>query len=404
MSPTQKIAVIGSGIAGITAAYQLARRGHSVTVFDKERYPAMMTSYANGGQLSVCNSQTWNTWSNMAKAMAWLFKKDAPLYISPSMDLDKIQWLYHFFVTTARGQFEKNTAETIRLGLASRWELLEIAATENISFDHVSKGILHIYTNRKSFTSAFDSERIMLANGCEWHIINPQECMRLEPSLSNQPALIGGVYTKSDSTGDIHMFVNSLADVLQRKYNVAFCFDHDANDVNVSDHGVVIKDTAFDRVVVAAGVQSRMLSKKLGDNFPIYPVKGYSITVDLLDDRSRAAAPWVSLLDEDAKIVSSRLGPNRLRVAGTAELSGYNLDIKQERLQPLLLWTRNWFPDIDTRSYRPWAGLRPMMPNMMPIVGPGKHPRVWYHTGHGHLGWTLSAGTSVDLANMMENG
>ena len=334
MSPTKKIAVIGSGIAGITAAYQLARRGHSVTVFDKERYPAMMTSYANGGQLSVCNSQTWNTWGNMTKAMSWLFKKDAPLYISPSLDLDKIQWLYHFFVTTARDQFEKNTAETIRLGLASRRELLEIAATENISFDHVSKGILHIYTNRKSFNSAFDSERIMRANGCEWDIIDKHECVRLEPSLAAQQDLLGGVYTKSDSTGDIHMFVNALAKVLETKYNVAFCFDHDANDVNVSEHGVVINDAAFDSLVVAAGVHSRALSKKLGDNFPIYPVKGYSITVDLLDDGSRAAAPWVSLLDEDAKIVSSRLGPNRFRVAGTAELAGYNLDIKHERVLP----------------------------------------------------------------------
>ena len=243
----------------------------------------------------------------------------------------------------------------------------------------------------------------MRANGCEWDIIDKHECVRLEPSLAAQQDLLGGVYTKSDSTGDIHMFVNALAKVLETKYNVAFCFDHDANDVNVSEHGVVINDAAFDSLVVAAGVHSRALSKKLGDNFPIYPVKGYSITVDLLDDGSRAAAPWVSLLDEDAKIVSSRLGPNRFRVAGTAELAGYNLDIKHERVLPLLNWTRKWFPDVDTRSYRPWAGLRPMMPNMMPIVGPGKHPRVWYHVGHGHLGWTLSAGTSVDLANMMEN-
>lgn len=398
MPLTKNIAVIGAGIAGVTIAYQLARLGYNVTVFDKERYPAMQTSYANGSQLSVCNSQTWNTWSTISKGLTWLFKQDAPLYISPKIDLEKIKWLSKFICTTAYNRHVQNTTATIKLALESRKETLDIAFKEDIKFDHVNKGILHIYTDRKSFNDAFKAESLMTSNGCEWDILDPQACIMKEPALSSNPNLIGGVLTSSDSTGDMNMFINGLVNVCIAKYNVAFRFEQNITDINVSNHGVVINDSSFDHVVIAAGVDSNRWGCKFGDNLGIYPVKGYSITVDLLDTRSQSTAPWTSLLDEGTKIVCSRLGATRLRVAGTAELSGYNLDIKQNRIKPLLDWTQHWFPNVDTRSYRPWTGLRPMTPNMMPIVGRGKHRRVWYHTGHGHLGWTLSAATAKNLA------
>lgn len=158
----------------------------------------------------------------------------------------------------------------------------------------------------------------------------------------------------------------------------------------------------FDAVVVSAGVASRKLAASLGDRVNIYPVKGYSITVNLLDEQSQAAAPMVSLLDDETKLVTSRLGKDRFRVAGTAEFNGYNKDIRADRIKPLVDWVNQCFPDVNTRSVVPWAGLRPMMPNMMPKVGKGKLPTVFYNTGHGHLGWTLSAVTADMLADVID--
>ena len=157
----------------------------------------------------------------------------------------------------------------------------------------------------------------------------------------------------------------------------------------------------FDKVVVCGGVMSRQLGEALGDRINVYPVKGYSITVQLDDQADQYAAPWVSLLDDKAKIVTSRLGARRFRVAGTAEFNGYNRDIRAERIAPLIAWCRAHFPGMSTRQAVPWAGLRPMMPDMMPRVTRGRSPRVFYNTGHGHLGWTLSAATADAVASLV---
>ena len=164
------------------------------------------------------------------------------------------------------------------------------------------------------------------------------------------------------------------------------------------------EESAADAVVVCAGVASRRFAAMLGDRVNVYPVKGYSITVNLDDPVSRDSAPWVSLLDDEAKVVTSRLGPDRFRVAGTAEFNGFNRDIRDDRMRPLVTWTRQLFPDVPTMRVVPWAGLRPMMPNMLPRVGGGRHPRVFYNTGHGHLGWTLSAGTAAIVAETVDAG
>jgi len=403
MTTPKKIAIIGAGIAGVTAAYQLALRGHSITIFDKERYPAMATSYANGSQLSVCNSPTWNTWDNVIKGLKWITKKDAPFHISPSIDPDKISWLTRFLITTAKNTWKENTARTIKLALDSRKETLAIADREHIDFDLVKRGILHVYSSKDSFQKAFKLEKLMTDNGCEWTPLDVKSCAMYEPSLESNMHLVGGIMTRDDSTGDLHKFVCGLSDILSRKYSVRFCFNQYITDMHVSNHGIVINDEPYDDLVIAAGVDSQKFSKQLGDNLGIYPVKGYSITIDL-DASSQSAAPWTSLLDDDKKIVVARLGQDRLRVAGTAELVGYNRDIQMHRVAPLLSWVKDWFPDINTRSYKPWAGLRPMSSDMMPQIKRGKNPRVWYHTGAGHLGWTLSAGTSVILADMIEKG
>ena len=387
-----KIAIIGAGIAGVTAAYFLARSGHEVVVFEKERYPAMKTSYANGGQVSVSNSEVWNTWSNVKKGIKWMLQKDAPLLIRPTFEWRKIKWMSGFLLHTLAGVYARNTAETIRLGIESRQLLETIAKDENIEFDQRQCGILHFYKDKDYFYNAQSVKDLYEANGCEWKILEPNQTKSLDPALENIENIVGGAWTPSDWTGDIHKFCRQLLNVMKEKYNVKFYCDVEVTDLNMLDQ--------YERIVVANGVECYHLAKTIGETLPVYPVKGYSITIEL-DKESAKHAPTVSLLDDQAKIVTARLG-NRFRIAGTAELSGENWDIRKDRIKPLLDWVNVNFPKIDTSNYTSWACLRPMTPNMMPIVRQSKtNPKVYYHVGHGHLGWTLSAGTAKKLSTMI---
>ena len=235
---------------------------------------------------------------------------------------------------------------------------------------------------------------LLAEGGLDRHELSVDEVMAREPTLRGD--IIGGFWTESDSTGDIHKFTMGLAEWL-KKQGVVFKLGKPVTDLHVRADGVYVEcshEERYDGVVVSAGVASRKFASMLGDRVNIYPVKGYSITVNLDDAASQAAAPTTSLLDDKAKIVSSRLGKNRLRIAGTAEFNGENRDILERRVRPLIRWCEEHFPDVSTENCVPWAGLRPMMPNMMPRVGPGKNDRVFYNTGHGHLGWTLSPATA----------
>jgi D-amino-acid dehydrogenase len=241
--------------------------------------------------------------------------------------------------------------------------------------------------------------------------VTPEEIRAIEPALAGP--YHGGFFTPSDSTGDIHKFTRGLALACER-LGVRFVQDAQVERITHAGGGIAIdwksatEDTGAaaapadrlncDGVVICAGIASRAFAAMLGDRVNIYPVKGYSITVQLDDAESREAAPWVSILDDDAKIVTSRLGADRFRVAGTAEFNGENRDIRADRIRPLVNWSRRQFPAMSTERVTPWSGLRPMMPNMMPRVGPGRRPGVFYNTGHGHLGWTLAAGTADAIA------
>lgn len=390
----KNVAVVGAGISGITSAYYLARAGYQVSVYDKEHYPAMQCSYANGGQVSVSNSQTWNTWANVYKGLKWLGRKDAPLLIRPSLDWDKAKWLARFLKHTALNDWARNTADTIRLGIRAR-ELYDFMTKDyGLEYNRVNAGILHIYKNKDYMNDAIMLKELYEANGCEWQVINSKyEITKLEPALKDMSDIVGAVFTRSDFTGDIHKFCEEMFKVLTIKYNVRFFFDRPIELIKELHH--------YDHIVVANGSDARHLSKKIGDNHPVYPVKGYSITVNL-DNNSSYAAPYVSLLDDEAKIVSSRFG-NRLRVAGTAEITGDNWDIRKDRIQPLLKWVHTNFPKINTADYSSWACLRPMTPNMMPIVKQSeKDSKVYYHIGHGHLGWTLAPATAEILVKIIQ--
>ena len=386
-----RVAVVGAGIAGITTAYYLAKAGYDVTVYEQERYPAMRTSFANGGQVSVSNSEVWTTWDNVYKGIKWMFTKDAPLLFSPSFDWDKMVWMSKFLLATASNKYEHNTATTIHYGLDSRRLYKQIIEEENISFDQSDCGIVHFYKDKKYFDAAKRAKSIYEKNGVEWDIISPTQIEILVPQLKNSTGIIGGIWTKSDWTGDIHIFCTKLAEILKTKYKVKFI--HNV----VIDHYTQV--SLYDYVVIANGVGSTKLAKTVGDSIGVYPVKGYSITINTPDG---ANLPSASLLDDQAKIVTSTLG-NRFRVAGTAELAGENYDIRRDRIAPLLRWVETNFPDIDANDYSSWACLRPMTPDMMPVVGQSrKIGKVFYNTGHGHLGWTLSPATAKKVVNYIK--
>ncbi len=407
----QHIAVIGAGITGVTTAYALSGRDCAVTVFDRHHYAAMETSFANGGQLSVSNSEVWNQWSTILKGLMWMFRRDAPLLMNPLPTWHKYSWLAEFIGSIR--DYRANTLTTARLALQARQLLFTMAEQEGIDFDLEKRGILHVYRDRDGFDHGLVVNAMLTEAGLDRRAVTASEMHTIEPALHGD--YYGGFFTPSDATGDIHKFTRGLVAACEAR-GVRFVYNANIDNIAMNRDGLDIRwkqwtaasdgneiadSVAVDGVVICAGVGSRALAASLGDRVNVYPVKGYSITVQLDSDHSRAAAPCVSLLDDEAKIVSSRLGPDRFRVAGTAEFNGFNRDIRADRIEPLIDWTRHLFPGVETDRVVPWSGLRPMLPNMMPHVGRGKLPGVFYNTGHGHLGWTLSAATAQLIAEMI---
>jgi D-amino-acid dehydrogenase len=401
----KSIAVIGGGITGVTTAYALAKRGYAVTLFERHRYAAMETSFANGGQLSASNAEVWTHWSTILKGMKWMLKNDAPLLVNPAPTWHKLSWFAEFIA--AMPHYERNTVDTARMAVAAREHMFAWAQEEGIDFDLKKEGILHIYRDKKWFDHAGYVSTLLAKGGLPRRAVTPSEMKAIEPTLAGN--YYGGYFTESDSTGDIHKFTVGLAAAAKR-LGVRTLYGQDVTSLQTNGKQAVVtvaeQDAkpsvhTFDGVVVCAGVASRDFASQLGDRVNIYPVKGYSITVNLTDAQSQAGAPNVSLLDDETKLVTSRLGADRFRVAGTAEFNGVDRDIRADRILPLVKWVEECFPNISTRSVVPWAGLRPMMPNMMPRVGRGHAPNVFYNTGHGHLGWTLSAITADMVAGVV---
>ena len=369
----------------------------------------METSFANGGQLSASNAEVWTNWSTIRKGLRWMLTRDAPLLVNPSPNWHKYSWLGEFMSSIPH--YRHHTIQTTRMAIEARKHMFAIAESESIDFDLQQRGIIHVYYDKPSFEAAHGVNALLTEGGLDRREVTPLEIKNIEPSIHG--TFYGGFYTPSDATGDIHKFTRGLADVCV-KMGAQFVMDAEITKIKLGKGSIIhyrrqtstgLETDEFDAdaIVVCAGVGSRHIAAQLGDRINVYPVKGYSITVDLASDGSQRGAPWVSLLDDRAKIVTSRLGKDRFRVAGTAEFNGFNRDIRNDRIRPLIDWVERLFPEVSTDRVVPWAGLRPMMPDMMPRVQRGKSPSVFYNTGHGHLGWTLSCVTAEIVTCMIQD-
>jgi len=319
-----------------------------------------------------------------------MFTKGAPLLIRPRLDWAQWKWMAKFLYYTAQGVYKENTVKTVQMGLKSRELYDQICREENIKFDRSNCGIFHFYKDQSYWDNAKQVMQLYNDNGLAREEVNPAFVEVVDPALKDIKGVVGATITESDWTGDIHKFCYELAGILESKYGVVIHYNWKINHIEeVSYH---------DAVVIANGVGSTALAKTVGDSIDVYPVKGYSITINNVDP---VYLPRVSLLDDQAKIVTSSLG-NRFRVAGTAELCGENYDITRDRVEPLLKWVHDNFPHINTHDYTQWACLRPMTPNMMPIIEQSdKNAKVFYNTGHGHLGWTLGPATGKAVAELV---
>jgi D-amino-acid dehydrogenase len=383
----KKVAIVGTGVAGLTTAYFLAKKGYEIDLFDRNTSVASECSYANGGQISVCNAEVWNTWENVMHGLGWLGKADAPL----SLRLDvlgwkKIKWLANFLGTTALGRYEKNTRKIIEYSLRSRELLLELESDINIRYDQQYCGIVHVYSNGASYRHALESNKKFVDTG--WNV-QEIDVDKIEGIKTKD--IVGATIAPDDWVGDINLFCRELFYHLMSKYPVSK-YKNSVTRKQTKETGNIGLDTLqrdYDEVIVAAGADTARLVPGTG----IYPVKGYSITIKDTKD----IAPKYSILDDEKKIVSSTFG-DKFRVAGTAELAGYNTRIREDRLWPLLKWTKNT-TYVEPENYTSWACLRPMTPNMLPIVK--KVGNVWVNSGAGHLGWTMGMALAEKISGKL---
>ncbi|AXK40755.1 D-amino acid dehydrogenase [Crenobacter cavernae] len=403
-----KIIVLGAGVVGITTAWYLSRSGHEVTVIDRQSGPALETSFANGGQISVSHAEPWANPHTPLKALRWLGKEDAPLLFRLRADPRLLAWTLRFLRECSPSRTRENIRRIVELALYSRQCLKalrnDLAARGGLQYDQLERGILHVYTDPLEFEKAVGASAILREFGCDRRPVSANACIEIEPALASAShMLVGGDYTVDDESGDAHKFTRQLAEHCRR---VGVVFDLGQSISRIDAEGgrvrsVVTSDGrrhVADAYVVALGSHSPALLRPLGISLPVYPAKGYSATITL---SKASVAPTVSLTDDAYKLVFSRLG-NRLRVAGTAEFSGFNHDLNAIRCDALIRRTRELFPDLNECG-KPefWCGLRPVTPSSVPFIGRLRYPNLWINTGHGTLGWTMACGSAAALGDLI---
>ena len=403
------IFVIGAGVVGVTSAWYLAKAGHRVTVIEKLHAPAEETSFANGGQVSVGHTEPWAQPDVLPKIIGWLGKPDAPIQIRPKWDIDQWIWGLQFLLQCRPSSVQHNIARLGALGRFSLNQLQQLRQTIDLDYDSEQKGILHLYTNQQDFDRAAKKAMLIEKQGIERKVVSKAECIHIEPALAHTKIdIVGGTYTSTDESGDTAKFTRALAKKAEQA-GVLFLFNSEvvciATENNALRYIDVIHNGQTDRMipdqlVVAAGYASTSLFKKLGIRIPVYPLKGYSATFEVINDQ---LTPSVSLTDEGKKMVFSRFG-NRYRAAGMAELRGGDKTIDLKRAERISQHVNELFPNamkLETVKY--WSGLRPATPSNVPYIGKTPIENVFINTGHGTLGWTLSCGSAALLTSIMSH-
>ncbi len=399
-----KVIILGSGVIGVTTAYYLAKAGHEVTVIDRQEGPALETSFANAGQLSYGYSTPWAAPGIPQKAAMWLFKKHSPLIFRPTCNPAMYSWLMSMLANCTASAYATNKARMLRISNYSRECLTELRNDTGISYDEGSKGTLQLFRSQKDFDAVMTKDiESLRQDGIKFEVLDAEGCTQAEPALANVKHMItGGLRMPDDGTGDCFTFTNKLAKMAE-ELGVKFHYNVDIKGFQLNSGKIVAVETnkgtfTADRYVAALGSFTPHLVKGLGLNVPIYPVKGYSITIPIIDE---SRAPVSTILDETYKIAITRLG-DRIRVGGMAEVTDYVTRLLPERRETLELSVGGLFGgagDLSKATF--WSGLRPMTPDSTPIIGGTKYDNLYINAGHGTLGWTMSAGSARVMADLI---
>jgi D-amino-acid dehydrogenase len=398
-----RVVVLGAGVVGVAAAWFLREAGHEVLVLERQPAAGMETSFANGGQISVSHAEPWANPGAIRKILKWLGRADAPLLFRLRADPQQWLWGLRFLLECLPGRSRRNIVQLVRLGLYSRSALRILRRQTGIRYDHLERGILHLYTEARDFEAATRTAELMRGLGVDRVPKSVDECVAIEPALAAaRRRIAGGTYAASDESGDAHAFTKALA-ALCEKREVQFEYGSAIEGIEATGdrvEGVRIAGghVRGDAYVIALGSYSPLLLRPIGVRLPIYPAKGYSVTLPVKDP----AAAWsVSLSDEAHKLVFSRLG-DRLRIAGTAELTGYDTSINEVRCRAILRRTMELFPQAgDAAKADFWAGLRPATPSNIPLIGRTRYTNLFLDTGHGTLGWTHACGSGRAIADIL---
>jgi D-amino-acid dehydrogenase len=397
-----RVIVLGSGVVGVTTAYYLAKAGHDVTVIDRQPGPALETSFANAGQISPGYASPWAAPGIPLKAFKWLFQRHAPLAIQPDGSLFQLQWMWEMYRNCDAGRYAVNKERMVRLAEYSRDCIRALRAETGIAYEGRQQGTLQLFRTQAQFDGAAKDIEVLKQAGVAFEVLRREQLAQAEPALGNvREKLVGGLRLPNDETGDCQLFTTRLAQ-MARDLGVRFQFDTAIERLDIANGQVTGVQTdkgrvTADRYVLALGSYSRLL---LQDQFrvPVYPLKGYSITVPIVD---AAKAPVSTILDETYKIAVTRFD-DRIRVGGMAEIAGYSKVLNPRRRETLELVVNDLFPgggDVARATF--WTGLRPMTPDSTPIVGATPLNNLFLNTGHGTLGWTMACGSASVIADLV---